>query len=105
MSKLNKFKTGSEIQNYGEITELIINLINCSNEFSENYIIINTLHHLKGCSLEVSKIYIEHMVYDVLDKMQKHNFLTYTNGIFIKKSTSYSLEDYYNHKHAESIIL
>lgn len=101
---MQKLKTGAEIQTYGEITNLIIQIINCSKEFREDYVTISTIHHLQGCPLEITKNQIGLMVYDILQLMQKHNFIVISNGVYIKKS-NYSLEDYYAHKHSESIIL
>ncbi len=102
---MNKFKVGAEITNYGEVMNLIINLINRCDKFNLNLILDLTLNYLEGSSLDFSKKDISRMVYSILETMQKHGYLNCKDDEYITTNKTMTLEDYYNHIHAQSIML
>lgn len=100
-----KLKIGADIKNYGDVRNLIIELINHSNEFEQDFIIKLTSNYLKGSELKISKKEIYLIVDEILDLMQRKNVIVFNNGIYSTTSISYTLKDYYNQKLENSLVL
>ena len=102
---MERLKNGANIKNYGEITELIINLINDSNEFSANLIINLTNNYIQGCTLKISEKDVTRMVHNVLDLMHKNGYLDCSKEVYKTKSSGYTLNEYYKHCQDGAILL
>lgn len=100
-----RLKVGAEIKTYEDVTNLIIELINRSSEFKADFIIKLTKNYIQRSSIEITEKDISHKVYNILDLMQSQGYLTFSQDIYIVKSTKYTLDDYQNYNQKCSMIL
>lgn len=101
---MTRLRIGAEIKNYGDVTKLIIDLINRSDTFSSDFIVKLTNNYIQGSDVEISEKDINRMVHNVLDLMQRNGYLTYSKDVYTVKSTNFSIEEYYKHCQAGLII-
>ena len=101
---MTRLKVGANMQNYGDVTRLIIDLINRSNNFDSNFIVKLTYNYVQGSKLDISEKDINRMVHNVLDSMQHNGYVAYSKNVYTLKSTNFSIEEYYKHCQAGLII-
>ena len=100
-----RIKIGAQIKNYGDVTNLIIDLINRSNDFSPYFIIKLTKNYIEGYSLKVGENDINRLVFQVLEFMQNKEYVTYSNGTYKLISKDFTLDEFYKLYRIDSIML
>ena len=99
-----RIKIGNNIKNYGDVTTLIIDLINRSNNFDSNFIVRLTYNYVQDSQLNISEKDINRMVHNVLDSMQRNGYVSYSQDVYTLKSSNFSIEEYYKLCQAGLII-
>ena len=79
---MEKLKIGANIKTHEDIRNLIVGLINRSNEFELDFILRLTIKYMQGSSVEISERKIKTMINEILDLFQKENIVTCNNGIY-----------------------
>lgn len=97
---MERLKIGDNIKNTDDVRNLIIQLINRTDNFELSFIARLTENYTQDSSVEITKKEIYLLVDNILDLMQQYNYIKFENNKYTKLDGEFSLKKYYEIKRA-----
>lgn len=102
---MTKLKIGTNVKNYEDVKNLIIGLINRLSEFDISLLVRLTNNYIQGSSLKITTNELMFMTDNVLDLLQKNNYVSCSNGTYKSRNFLKNIDEYYKLREHASIIL